>query len=412
MKNPIMPVLAVLLILLALGWYIDSIAHQEISSAVRFIIYALAFSVIAVLVGMVIFAILIIRERVLKERASRKMMEREAKVMYLIADEGQQVYIRDTDNNVTWRNAHLDTRVFTHREPTEPSQIEITAWQTYQLRNKPSAIENVTPHLLPAQTRIDLLAALDTAQCALIVGQRDAGKTTLLQHVISRRLNKSHVLVLDPHSHPIRWPEGCAVVGTERDFPKIANALNGLMALMDKRYREIGKGLIREGEHPSVTVVIDEWRAIVYNLGKPASDIIKSLLAESRKTNIDVFVGTHSERVKALGIEGEGDLKEGFVIVRLTINKITKQRRATVDYGDGEISAVLPGPYNSQGLQTLDRNDLFNLAPEPTPEETRILEMYKAGESFRTISRVVFEGKVGQFYNQKIQAILEKYGEK
>jgi len=38
--------------------------------------------------------------------------------------------------------------------------------------------------------------------------------------------------------------------------------------------------------------------------------------------------------------------------------------------------------------------------------------MYQAGKSFRAISKTVFEGKVGQFYNQKIQAVLDKYGEK
>ncbi|MFC1975672.1 hypothetical protein ACFLXQ_04690 [Chloroflexota bacterium] len=44
--------------------------------------------------------------------------------------------------------------------------------------------------------------------------------------------------------------------------------------------------------------------------------------------------------------------------------------------------------------------------------EEKILELYQAGNSMRTISKAVFDGKVGQFYNQKIQEILEKYGEK
>ncbi len=180
------------------------------------------------------------------------------------------------------------------------------------------------------------------------------------------------------------------------------------MALMDKRYREIGKGLVQEGEHPSVTVIIDEWRAIVYNLGRPASDIVKTLLAESRKTNIDVFVGTHSERVKALGIEGEGDLKEGFVIVRLTINKITKERRATIDYGDGEIPTALPGPFTGQSFSALDNNDFINLAPKPTPTEARILELYDEGESVSAIAAAVFGSKGGP-QNKRVETILSRF---
>ena len=110
MKNQLIPILAGLLILLALGWYIDSLAHKEIANAVRFIIYAIVFTVIAVFASILIFVLLIIRERVLKQRASRKVAEREAKVMYLVADEGQQVYIRDTEANITWRTAHLEDR--------------------------------------------------------------------------------------------------------------------------------------------------------------------------------------------------------------------------------------------------------------------------------------------------------------
>ena len=181
---------------------------------------------------------------------------------------------------------------------------------------------------------------------------------------------------------------------------------------MGKRYRDIGRGLVGEGEHPSVTVVVDEWRAIVFNLGKPAGNIIKTLLAESRKTNIDVFVGTHSERVKALGIEGEGDLKEGFVMVRLNINKLTKERQATIDYGDGEIVANLPGRYVNHSSEGLAGKNFLALKAEPRPEEAKILAMHRAGESLRSISKEVYDGKFGEFYNQKIKAVLHKYGEK
>ena len=88
---------------------------------------------------------------------------------------------------------------------------------------------------------------------------------------------------------------------------------------MTKRYDEIGRGIVSEMGHAKITILIDEWRSITFNLGKPASEAIKALLTESRKAAFSVFVATHSERVKALGIEGEGDLKDGFAVVRLSI---------------------------------------------------------------------------------------------
>ncbi len=252
------------------------------------------------------------------------------------------------------------------------------------------------------------MTVLDNAQCALIVGAKDTGKTTLLKHVIARRLSWSHVLILDPHSHPSRWPPGCQIVGTERQFDQIANALQALMSLMNKRYRDIGKGLVQEGEHESVTVIIDEWRAIVYQLGKSAADAIKTLLVESRKTNINMFVGTHSERVKALGIEGEGDLKDGFVMVRLRINQATNQRSATLDYGDGEIDVDLPGPFIDpyQERQFLE----ISAEPEPNDNEALVLQLYDEGETrYNEIARQVY-GSVGGKQTQRIKQTLQKFG--
>ncbi len=383
------------------------IFYDEISQAIRIISYTITCLLVLsflLIIGPLLWYVV---ERMRLLRARRIEAERQAHVMTITV--GNQVFVRDTNQSANWRAMHLEARTYINSQYSEPSSPEIQRWQLF---NAPQRAVNKSMELLAPQSQVDLLAALNTAQCALIVGQRDSGKTTILQHVISRRLTQSSVLVLDPHSHPTRWPQGCEVIGTERDFQKIENALKGLLALMNKRYRDIGKGLVREGEHEPVTVIVDEWRAIVYNLGKPASEIIKTLLAESRKTNIDVFVGTHSERVKALGIEGEGDLKEGFVIVRLTVNKMTKERIATVDYGDGEIPAALPGAFIAQGPQILDSSDLIDFEPEPTPEEARVLEMYRANESLRAISKAVFDGKVGQFYNQKIRQVIEKYGEK
>ncbi|MFN8457512.1 MAG: hypothetical protein U0401_23110 [Anaerolineae bacterium] len=49
--------------------------------------------------------------------------------------------------------------------------------------------------------------------------------------------------------------------------------------------------------------------------------------------------------------------------------------------------------------------------PQPTEEEQKVLDLKATGASYRAISTEVW-GQVGQFYNQKIDTILAKHGEK
>ncbi len=404
MKYHIFSTLALLLILLGLGWYIDSLAHKEITNTVKVVIYVFATAVVIALIGVLLFGILIFRERLLKERANRQVMEREAKVMYLVAEEGQQVYIRDTEKNITWRTAHLDSRVSANGQPTIPNPAELLAWQSYMFRHRPRVMNEVTPQLLPASSYVDLLTTLDSVQRCLIVGASDSGKTTLLQWLVSRRLQTSKVIVIDPHAYPQKWP-GCVVVGTGRNYPEIAKALDALVRLMTKRYEEIGKGMVAEQAHSRITILIDEWRAIVYNI-KDASEAIKALLTESRKAAFSVFVATHSERAKPLGLEGEYDLKDGFAVVRLSI--ANGQRYATLDMGNGEVPVILPSSYPIQNLSVIEAEEVINLEPEPTPEEAQVLKLHEQGESISAIAATVFGSKGGN-QNQRVKEVLSKY---
>lgn len=406
MKHKIMPTLTLLLILLGLGWYLDSLAHQEITNTVKVVIYTLAAVVVVALVSILLFGILIFRERLLKERANRQLKEREAKVMYLVAEEGQQVYIRDADKHITWRTAHLDSRVYANGQPTVPNQAELLTWQTYMARRQPRTVSEAAPLLLPAPSSGDLLTALDSVQRCLIVGASDSGKTTLLQWLVSRRLQTSKVIVIDPHAYPQKWP-GCVVVGTGRNYPEIAKALDALVRLMTKRYEEIGKGVVAEQAHARVTILIDEWRAIIYNV-KGASEAIKALLTESRKAAFSVFVATHSDRAKPLGLEGEYDLKDGFAVVRLTI--ANGQRQATLDTGSGEMPVALPGAFHSQKPSIIEADEVINLEPEPTPEEARILGLHKDGASFNEIARQVY-GHTGGKQTEQIKDVLAKFNQ-
>lgn len=404
MKHQVMFIIIALAALLLGCWYIDHIIHQEIVVAARWITVAIVAGVVLAIIGMLLFGGWIFIERVLKVRASRKLAEREAQVMVLVAEEGQQVYIREMNSRATWRNAHLDMRVYANGQILPPDDSEMMAWQTYILRHRSQPATETPPLALPAQTPIDLLAALDNVQRGLIVGASDSGKTTLLQWLIYRRLHTSKVIVIDPHAYPDKW-RGGIVVGAGRNYTEIERALEALVRLMTKRYDEIGQGIVVEQGHPRITILIDEWRAIVFNV-KRASDAIKALLTESRKAAFSVFVATHSDRAKPLGLEGEYDLKDGFAVVRLSM--VGGQRQATLDMGNGEVPVTLPGPILAGSQTGMDTDELIDLVPEPTLEEAKVLRLYEEGQSISVIAAEVF-GSKGGHQNQRVRAILQKF---
>ena len=185
---------------------------------------------------------------------------------------------------------------------------------------------------------LDLLSALDQEQAILIHGAKGTGKTTLLKHLMARRHN---CLILDPHGAPHKWPN-CLMVGAGRDYEAIGLALTGLVALMNHRYGEIGQGLVPEGQHEKMTLLIDEYRGIVQNVSK-SGKVITTLLTEARKAQMDMVLVSHSKLVKALGMQGEGDLREGFALVHL--QESHGRRTATLDVGQGPTPVRLPGPF-------------------------------------------------------------------
>lgn len=174
----------------------------------------------------------------------------------------------------------------------------------------------------------DLADFINNEECILIHGPKGSGKTTVLHHLVYRRLYQLNheVVVIDPHRTPTKWYDA-DVVGGGRDYETIFEALNGYEEMMDARYDELNDGLVEEGDHPHLTLIIDEYRSIVkaqqkalykkrYNL-----DSIPALLTEGRKVNMWIALVSHSKSVKSLGLEGEGDLREGFVFLHLKREK-------------------------------------------------------------------------------------------
>lgn len=379
------------------GWYLDRVASKEL----KLIGLGIVGLVVLALMGGLFLASWLLLEKMRMVRARRIEAEKQAHVT--IVTNGGMTWIRDTDHKATWHNISIDPRIYANGSYTEPNAIELQAWRVL---NGPKATTQAAalaslPALLSGP--VELLSALDSVQRCLIVGASDSGKTTLLQHITGRRLNNSKVVVIDPHASPGKWP-GCMVIGIGRDYKNIDRALTALVQLMTKRYQDIGLGTVAEMGHNRITIVIDEWRAIAYHV-PGAADAIKTLLTESRKAAFSVFVGSHSERVKALGLEGEGDLRDGFTMVRLTIaNGI---REATIDKGEGRQPASLPGPFVNYDSRIAPGDD-FALEVEPDEVEGKVLALHDSGKAISAIAEEVL-GSKGGHQNRKVQEILERF---
>lgn len=351
-------------------------------------------------------------ERLRIIRANRLEIEKQSQ-LHIVTDNGE-TWVRDTNLKAVWRNLTGTPAWRINGYHQTPSDLEIELHRLWlagkymggagvKLMEQSNQI--ITQTLAPPH----LLDELERSQRCLIVGASDSGKTTLLQWLVNRQLKHGQVVIIDPHAYPQKWPGQAKLIGLGRNYPEIEQALAALVALMTDRYNDIGTGKVAEMGHPRLTVIVDEWRAIIYNVGS-AGDALKTLLTESRKAAFRIFIGSHSDRVKPLGIEGEGDLKENFTLVRLAFDGSTYS--ATIDNGNGPQKAILPGPFPTPLLLQAAGGDEppadLNLTISPTPQEQTIIELYEAGTSFSEICRQTY-GSTGGKQIQMVKDILVKF---
>lgn len=175
----------------------------------------------------------------------------------------------------------------------------------------------------------DIVHRLNTA---LVIGGQDSGKSTLLQWIAYHR--QGQTISLDPHHG--RWPVDLRI-GQGRDYQSIEAMLAKVYATMDKRYKT--------GQNsPAINIIIDEWMSIVDNCPTAARHI-KTLLTEGRKAGVFMFVGSHTDRARPIGLDGAADLKEGMALVYLKWNPRDNQRSAEIVLHRDRYELVTPGPF-------------------------------------------------------------------
>jgi hypothetical protein len=184
-----------------------------------------------------------------------------------------------------------------------------------------------------------LLADIESdANILVIAPKQRAGKTTMLGHIATSRLKRGDIVkVFDPHFDLNQecWPPECEFIGKKRNYQEIKEGLEALLKELDYR-------LNNKIKTPQISFFMDEMKTVCEEVG--ASSYFKNILTEGMKVGIYFCGAGHSTRVKALGLEGMGDLFEGFDSI-LYLSKQTRQvRRAVFDENGNEINSFYHHP--------------------------------------------------------------------
>lgn len=201
-----------------------------------------------------------------------------------------------------------------------------------------------------------------------IYGVKGSGKTSLIQHIVQSDIEAGRrVHVSDPKPNIENDWSGAKTYGNGYKY----NEIDDCITEMDRVLTEYGK----TGIEVPYTFIFDEWFTINGRIPDAAKRVI-STVTIARTAGIRVILGTHSERVKAAGVEGEGDLMLNFNIKVL----LAKGFKTKVDYGGGEIPAKHPGPFITSTPTIID--------VQPTDKLT---------DSERLLIRLSYERNKGSF---------------
>lgn len=339
--------------------------------------------------------------RILKAKAKLEEYRTESARYNIHQDGFGMLHLHDLKTNIL---ENLSANPTTHHNGTwvKPDPVQAQAWFALVGKRRDDSPVPLLTQGEPVKNIPELLPLLDKAERVLVKGPSDSGKTTLFKNIANRSEN---VIVVDPHYAPGIWPSHCKIIGKGRNHNEITAFLNWLSSELDKRYKLRAEG---KEDYKPLTVIIDEWMS-VSNKCANATQVITEMITESRKSKIRLFIGSHSDQVEALGIRGQGKLREGLLIVRLEYDQVTKERSSTFDYGKGERPCLVPSDaliLNSKEIEfELKIPDMIIM---PDKIETEVVELFKNGMS---PTRIAIE-KFGQGGNQKkkVDEILVKNG--
>jgi hypothetical protein len=148
----------------------------------------------------------------------------------------------------------------------------------------------------------------------LIIGATGTGKTTFTRALLATR--PGLVAVLTPKPDPADWPGAPIItIGDAGDFAELTQAFGVLGS--EVRARLVAA---KHQQHPgpALTIICDDWPVLASECGRPATDLFKLVARLGRSLRVRLIVLSQSERVRSLGLDGEGDATTNFARVTLS----------------------------------------------------------------------------------------------
>jgi energy-coupling factor transporter ATP-binding protein EcfA2 len=220
---------------------------------------------------------------------------------------------------------------------------------------------------------------VDPQPHALIIGPTGSGKTTFTRALLANRPGR--IAVLTPKPDPNDWP-GVPIVtiGDDGRFADLTRAFVQLDSEIRSRLVAVKRG---QPSGEMLTIVCDDWPVLASECGRPASDLFKLVGRLGRSLGVRLIVLSQSERVKSLGLDGEGDAKDNFIKIVLkpdhsaTIDRISIGHATGVDkvIDTSEALSLASQGHNParwwQLAIVLPKIDPVEFLP-PVPQPTRI----------------------------------------
>lgn len=198
---------------------------------------------------------------------------------------------------------------YEHRSHVQ-SAASYQQWLNHAM--KPPARDIAIAEPLAPVKFADVKQALSKPHCMLL-GSTGDGKSTLAKHLAANC--SAYTIVIDPHAAPDDWGN-LPVYGAGRKYEAIAQIMQITLQLLQVRFDARDQGV---KQFEPIVIICDEYPAIVASAdaGKIASSWMKLISREARKVSIRLVVLTQSPEVKAIGLEGEGSVRDNFCFIKL-----------------------------------------------------------------------------------------------
>jgi len=185
-------------------------------------------------------------------------------------------------------------------------------WLSHAMKPPSREIAIASPEVVTPVKFADVKQALSKPH-VMLLGSTGDGKSTLAKHLAANCT--AYTIVIDPHAAPDDWGD-LPVYGMSRNYGQIAEIMGVILRLMQIRYDARSSGV---KSFEPIVIICDEYPAIIASTeaGKVASSWMKLISREARKVSLRLVVLTQSPEVRAIGLEGEGSVRDNFCFIKL-----------------------------------------------------------------------------------------------